>query len=469
MGSMSALGYVRLSELTEASVSPDSQRAAIDGWAQSSKVELVGIQEDLDISGRRGVDRPGFTAALEAIERGEAEVLVVAKLDRIARSIVTFHEALARVEAVGGRMVSVGEGLDFSSPSGRMVASVLASFAEYESDLISGRVKAAQQYMASVGRWRGGRRPFGMRATPHPSGTGMALTLDPEEGPILREMISQALAGVSLTEIARGLNERGVLTANGKPWTNQAVRQSLRREGLHGAGGVEPLIGETEWVELQKAIKVRKQTKVREPAHPLLANVVCGRCGRPMTCTWVSSRYSRRDGDPVAYRVRQYQCSRAYHPGISKQCAMSVSADPIEEEVVRQALERFGRIPVERPSPTEELVDPAADARLKLEQAIEDLEADRYLRKLFTGERGAQRFAELHLDLEARLAALPEPFFPHTDNSEPTGLSLSEEWERADHVERPTILAAMIDHIVVAPAGSAGRFDPDRVELVWAP
>lgn len=454
-----AVGYVRLSELTEATVSPDSQRAAIEAWADSHSAELVAMRQDLDLSGRRGVERPAFTQALEDISSGRAQVLVVAKLDRLARSVVSFHEALAVVEGAGGHLVSAAESLDFSTPSGRMVASVLSSFAEYESDMISGRVKAAQDYLATIGRWRGGRRPYGMQPTPHPSGTGSALTIHPEEGPVVRDMIRRALAGDSLTAIARHLNESGVRTANGLAWGAQGVRHVLTREGLHGAGGVEPFMGAAAWVKLQKALTTTPQPKARRPAHALLTSVVCGRCGRRMVCTWAGG-------------YRTYKCTRQHHPGAPGQCACSAVADRVEEEVERQVLTRYGSVAISRPPEDQELEDPAADTRAELQAALEALEEDRYLRGLYPGASGADRFAQLHSAITDRLEQLPDahPARPQDHQYTLSGSTLAEDWAAAGHEERQAILAAMLDHVTIQPAKhGAGRWQPDRVQLTWAP
>lgn len=456
---MHATGYVRLSELTEATVSPDSQRAAIQAWADSHSAQLVAIHEDLDLSGRRGVERPAFTQALEDIHTGRAQVLVVAKLDRLARSVVSFHEALAIVEAAGGHLVSAAESLDFSTPSGRMVASVLSSFAEYESDMISGRVKAAQDYLATIGRWRGGRRPYGMQPTPHPSGTGSALSIHPDEEPVVRDMIRRALAGDSLTAIARHLNEDGVRTANGLAWGAQGVRHVLTREGLHGAGGVEPYLGAAEWVELQKALTTTPQPKARKPAKGLLTSVVCGRCGKRMACTWVG-------------RYRLYRCTRQHHPGAEGQCACSAVADRVEAEVERQVLARYGSVAVSRPPEDQELEDPAADTRAELQAALEALEEDRYLRGLYTGAAGADRFAQLHASITERLEQLPEPqpLAAKDHQYVLSGRTLAEDWADASHEERQAILDAILDHVSIGPAKhGAGRWQPERVQLTWAP
>src|SRR5690349_9687572 len=93
-GSSKALrldGYVRVSRVRGRSgdsfISPALQRERIAAWCDAHEHELVEVHEDFDQSGGRR-DRPGLTAAIERVEGGLADGIVVARLDRFGRSLI---------------------------------------------------------------------------------------------------------------------------------------------------------------------------------------------------------------------------------------------------------------------------------------------------------------------------------------------------------------------------------------------
>lgn len=77
------------------------------------------------------------------LQRGDACTLVVSKLDRLSRSLVQFAELMERSRRKGWSLVALDLGVDTSTPAGEMMASVLASFAQYERRLIGQRTRDA--------------------------------------------------------------------------------------------------------------------------------------------------------------------------------------------------------------------------------------------------------------------------------------------------------------------------------------
>src|SRR3954471_14567523 len=115
-------GYIRVSRTNgregDSFISPDVQRAKIEGWARLRDVEVAEWHTDLDQSGGK-LSRPGFDTALERVKTGETGGVVVAKLDRFSRAGVA--DALKLIESIieaGGEIASVEEGLDPTTPFG---------------------------------------------------------------------------------------------------------------------------------------------------------------------------------------------------------------------------------------------------------------------------------------------------------------------------------------------------------------
>ena len=112
-------GYIQVSRVAgregESFISPEVQRTKIAGWAELHEVEIVQWWEELDQSGRRR-DRPMFQQALARCEAGETGGIVVARLDRFARSAVDPLESIKRLNEAGARLVSVEDNFDGSTP-----------------------------------------------------------------------------------------------------------------------------------------------------------------------------------------------------------------------------------------------------------------------------------------------------------------------------------------------------------------
>lgn len=103
--------------------------------AELHEVEIVHWWEELDASGARR-DRPMFQLALERCERGDTGGIVVAKLDRFARSAIDAFEGIKCLKEAGARLVSVEDNFDGSTPMGRFAIGILTLIAELELERI---------------------------------------------------------------------------------------------------------------------------------------------------------------------------------------------------------------------------------------------------------------------------------------------------------------------------------------------
>jgi DNA invertase Pin-like site-specific DNA recombinase len=105
---------------------------------------------DLDESGGKW-ERPGFQAALARVEAGATDGIVVAKLDRFARSVPDALEALNRIEAAGGSFVSAEDGFDTRTPMGRFAATVITGLGELELARVKENWNTVRRYAAERG------------------------------------------------------------------------------------------------------------------------------------------------------------------------------------------------------------------------------------------------------------------------------------------------------------------------------
>ncbi|MGY1607088.1 MULTISPECIES: recombinase family protein [unclassified Geodermatophilus] len=204
-----ALGYCRVStgEQVNSGAGLDAQRAALEGEAarRGWDLELV-IEEG---ASAKDLNRPALRAALIRLDAGEADVLIVSKLDRLSRSVKDFGGLLERASKRSWSVLCLDLGVDTTTPVGEFTANVVVSASQYERRLIGQRTKDA---LAA-------RKAAGVRL-------GRPRTLPAD----IVERIAQASArGMSLAAIARALNSDGVPTAQGgRQWYPSTVRAVLR-------------------------------------------------------------------------------------------------------------------------------------------------------------------------------------------------------------------------------------------------
>lgn len=205
------VGYVRVStgEQFDSGAGLEAQRQAIRTECDRRGWELAEIYEDA-ASGRALTGRTGLKAALTALEGRTAAALVVAKLDRLSRSLLDFAALMEQGRRSGWALVALDLGVDTTTPSGEMMANVLAVFAQFERRLIGQRTREALAVKRQQGV-RLGRPPVLAEA-------------------ILRRIRRERSRGRPLAAIAARLDRDGVPTAHGgRRWHVSAVQSALER------------------------------------------------------------------------------------------------------------------------------------------------------------------------------------------------------------------------------------------------
>lgn len=165
--------------------SADPQRLAIERWAAQEGLSAVSWYEEAGMSGI-AKKRPERDRLIEACRRGKHKVLVLAALDRLGRNAAEVVQLLAELRELEVRVVSLREGLDFSTTVGQMVAAVLAFIAQIERESIVARTNAglaaARAKGVRLGREPGFIPPTVLdevrRRAPHEPLVEIAATLD---------------------------------------------------------------------------------------------------------------------------------------------------------------------------------------------------------------------------------------------------------------------------------------------------
>ena len=207
---MRVLAYVRVSteEQADSRAGLEAQRAAIRAECKRRGWQIVGVVEDAGYSAK-DLKRPGVQAALEQLERKQADGLVVAKLDRLSRSMLDFTAVMAKAQKEGWALVALDCAVDTTTPAGEAMAHVLATFAQFERRLIGQRTREALAV----------KRNQGVRL-------GRPQSISPKLARRIRTMRSR---GLTLQAICDKLNEEGLPTPRGgKAWRPTSLRAVLR-------------------------------------------------------------------------------------------------------------------------------------------------------------------------------------------------------------------------------------------------
>lgn len=208
-----AIGYCRVStgEQVTSGAGLDAQRAALQAEADRRGWALEFVTED-GLSAK-DLNRPALTEALARLDRGEADVLMVSKLDRLSRSVKDFGGLLERAAKRRWSVLCLDLGVDTTTPVGEFTANVVVSASQYERRLIGQRTKDALAAKKAAGVRLGRPRQL--------------------SGEIVQRIVSAKAAGSSLAGIARDLTTEGVPTAQGgQRWYASTVAAVLRSAAL---------------------------------------------------------------------------------------------------------------------------------------------------------------------------------------------------------------------------------------------
>ena len=226
--------YTRFSPRRNAdeSESIETQLEYCRSYCARKKYEIAAEYEDRALSGS-DEDRPGLWHAVEALKRGY--VLVVYRLDRLARDVYLSELLQREAQKKGARIEAVEGGANGHTPEQQMIRQVLQAFGEYERKVTAARTRAAMLKYQKDGRRMSAKPPYGLMVDPDSprhgkSGKPTELIECPEEQTVIGRIRELWSDGNSLREIARVLTDEGITSRKGTPLRHQQVARILREE-----------------------------------------------------------------------------------------------------------------------------------------------------------------------------------------------------------------------------------------------
>jgi site-specific DNA recombinase len=190
----------------------DAQREACEAYVKSQVGEgwkaLKTAYDDGGFSGG-SMDRPGLKLLLADIAAGLIDVVVVYKVDRLTRSLMDFAKIVDNFDAQGVSFVSVTQAFNTTTSMGRLTLNVLLSFAQFEREVTSERIRDKIAASKAKGMWMGGSLPLGYDGPSDPNGV-RALVVNPKEAEVVKLIFRRYLEIGNARSLRDWLNDTGL-------------------------------------------------------------------------------------------------------------------------------------------------------------------------------------------------------------------------------------------------------------------
>lgn len=369
-------------------------RAYIQSQAHRNWVEIPHRYDDGGFSGGTLV-RPALQQLIADIEAGRVDIIVIYKVDRLSRSLTDFVRLMDVLDKYGASFVSVTQTFDTSDSMGRLILNILLTFAQFERELASERIRDRCAARRRKGLFAGGMPPIGYLVR-----RGGKLVPDPDRADVVRELFRE-FPNCSAAELGRRLEARNFQTrtyghfhkdrSKAQKFPASNVLKILRNplyagyfqyQGELVAAQVEPLTTLDHWQVVQEIIRTRHPC-VRDSVNNFLLGILHDEIGRRMKIV----KGCGGTKQPRYYCSEAVGWARGY--GVQK---VHVNADRVEK-LFLSTLQAF-------------LVD-----RIKLKEAVLSLGlySDETARILRGGQLAARRLALMdNMQLrECYLALIP--------------------------------------------------------------
>lgn len=164
-----------------------SQEADLKRWANAQRDRVVWYRDRFT---GKTMTRPGWNDLMDSVRAGKVARIVVWRLDRLGRTAKGLTALFSELLAAKVGLVSLKDSIDLNTAAGRLMAHVLASVAQYETEVRAERVKAGQAAARAAGKRWGGSKP------------GRLLYVTPDQISLIRRLHSE---GQSISAIARAV------------------------------------------------------------------------------------------------------------------------------------------------------------------------------------------------------------------------------------------------------------------------
>src|SRR3989338_3947111 len=319
--------YSRVSTSMQAEVeynSCEAQKDRILSYIKSQEdLEFTKEYSDPGYSGG-SLDRPSFQELLRDIRDKKIDVVLTYKIDRLTRSSKDFYALIEFFEKYNVSYVSVTERFDTSSPSGRLLRNIMLTFAQFEREMASERVKDKLEQKAKKGLWNGSVPPLGYKKVEK------KLVVDKKNARLVKELFEKFVETGHFNEVMRFAREKGIIGTQKKSMTPHGLYCLLRNpiyigkvpwHGQYFDGVHEPIVSKDLFLEAQSLTKEKIRRKRVYKEYLLSRLIHCSDCGSKMTNSFTNKKKRR---------YYYYKCTKVVREGRSACSIKEVNAEKLE-------------------------------------------------------------------------------------------------------------------------------------------
>lgn len=274
--------YMRVSTETQEDegVSLDAQREQLHAYCKFKG--LTNIKEYLDVGSARTTNRINFKRMMTDFRNKRISNVVVWKLDRLTRSIVDLNTLITEFNKLDCALHSSVESIDSKTATGRMIINLIGTFAQWESESISERVKFAMDYNATQGVWQG-VTPFGYYI-----GEDKRLKIKEDEKDILLEAFDMIESGYSINYVENFIPKKYNLKWGGsfllRKIKSAHIVGDVERNGVITHDTHEPIISKTRQRRFLQRIQSNQSPRSTQKRDDLFRRKIkCFRCDKIMS------------------------------------------------------------------------------------------------------------------------------------------------------------------------------------------
>ncbi|PIR20595.1 MAG: hypothetical protein COV45_05190 [Deltaproteobacteria bacterium CG11_big_fil_rev_8_21_14_0_20_47_16] len=399
----------------------ESQENSCKHFIQAREPEgWVYVKTYSDTATGANINRPGLQALLQDIRDGHVDQIVTYKIDRLSRSIADFYDLWRQFEELKVQLACSTQSIDTSDGTGRLMLNILLSFAQFEREINSQRVRDKREQSLKAGFWQGGWVPFGFDHVKSQKHERMMLVPHPKESEAIRIIFDHFLKTGSQATVKDLINSMGYRTkerlqkskekdtrrVGGKRFDEDDITRILKNRVYIGElydektqtvydGQHEPIISDKAiWVKAQeilneKAVERKGNQKGIKPYRDkyvffLKGLVHCSDCNSTMTTSF-SGKVSAGKL-PYLY----YTCTDVNEAGQASTCSIrSLPARPLEDLIIEATVNL-----AKNPSLIEETIK---SAQMKAKKEIGPIEKElaQYLTRRANIETQLSRLLQL--------------------------------------------------------------------------
>lgn len=279
---------------------------SFNGW------QYYKTYSDAAISGGT-MERPALKQMLDDMAHGLVNIVVVYKVDRLSRSILDFHNMMKYFEKYGANFVSITQSFDTSTSMGKLTLNMLLSFAQFEREVSSERVRDKIRASKAKGLWMGGSPRLGYDLI------NKKLVLNPTEATQIRHLFEKYLELQSVNDLTEYAKQNGIFgkrwetskrqIRGGNPISKMSMHRILRdkiyigqienkKEGTFAKGEQEPIIPEELFNSVQIALANNTNNKSQSTHAP---NILTGKLFNHNGVKFINQRTSGKSKKTAYY------------------------------------------------------------------------------------------------------------------------------------------------------------------------